>query len=185
MELSTPFDYILSHICFIRYYFENISPDKWRTNFTLNFVDNTGGKSNSTIFASTLRPCSKVYTARNNLLYEHPFYHQDVTDSIISTAPATFKFSHQKSTFNVVPGEIFDLPIKLIDELGQIVMFIATYNGPPSPYVLSPYQFTNGSIQIAGKPDGICQLLLETDTDYHISATVEIVLLNCPAEFVS
>ena len=187
VELSTPFDYILSHICFIRYYLENISPGEWKTNFT--FVDNTGGTSNNTIFASTLRPCSKVYVAaRNNLLYDRPFYHHPHTnDSIISTAPATFKFLHQKSTFNVVPGEIFDLPVQLIDELGQIIsssMFIVTCNGPPSPYVVSPYQFTNGSVQIAGKPDEICQLQLETDTDYHISATVEIILLNCPPGFL-
>ena len=187
VELSTPFDYLLSHICFIKYYLQNIPPDEWKTNFT--FVNNTAGESNNTIFASTLRPCSKVYTARNNLLYEDPFHHHShITDSIISTLPATFKFLNQGSKiFDVVPGEIFNLPVKLIDELGQdfsSAMFIATCSGPPTPYVVPPYQFTNGSIQIAGKPNDICQLQLETDADFQISTTVQIILLNCPPGFM-
>ena len=168
-ELSTPFDYLLSHICFIRYYLENVPPDEWKTNFT--FVNNTAGESNNTIFASTLRPCSKVYTPRNNLLYEDPFHHHShITNSVISTLPATFKFLNQGSRiFDVVPGEIFNLPVKLIDELGQdfsSAVFIATCSGLPTPYVVPPYQFTNGSIKIAGKPNDICQLQLETDTEY-------------------
>ena len=187
VELSTPFDYLLSHICFIRYHLENIPPDEWKTNFT--FVNNTAGKSNNTIFASTLRPCLKVYTAGITLLYEDPFHHHShITDSIVSTLPDTFEFLSQESRlFDVVPGEIFNLPVQLIDELGQNVssaMFIATCNGPPSPYVVPPYQFTNGSIQIAGRPNETCQLKLETDTDYQISATVQINLLNCPPGFM-
>ena len=185
VELSTPFDYLLSHICFIRYYLENISPGEWKTNFT--FVNNTAGKSNNTIFASTLRPCSKVYTAKITLLYEDPFHHHSqITDSVISTLPASFKFEESR-LFDVVPGEIFNLPVQLIDELGQdfsSAMFIATCNGPPSPYVVSPYQFTNGSIQIAGRPNDICQLQLETDADYQISTIVQIMLLNCPPGFM-
>ena len=51
-ELSPPFDYILSHVCFIRYYLENVSPSEWITNIT--FINNTAGESNNTIFASTL-----------------------------------------------------------------------------------------------------------------------------------
>ena len=186
-ELSTPFDYLLSHICFIRYYLENVPPDEWKTNFT--FVNNTAGESNNTIFASTLRPCSKVYTARNNLLYEDPFHHHShITDSIISTLPATFKFLNQGSRiFDVVPGEIFNLPVKLIDELGQdfsSAVFIATCSGPPTPHVVPPYKFTNGSIKIAGKPNDICQLQLETDTEYQVSTKVQIILLNCPPGFM-
>ena len=186
VSLTTPFDFLVSHICFIRYYLQHISPSEWKTNFT--FINNTAGKSNNTIFTSTLRPCTKVYTAGITLLYEDPFHHHShITDSLISTSPTTFKFLNQKSIFTVVPGEIFDLPVQLIDELGQVVnsaMFIATCNGPPSPYVVPPYQFTNGSIQIAGQPDKICQLQLETDTDYQISDTVQIILLNCPPGFL-
>ena len=186
VSLTTPFEFLVSHICFVRYYLQHISPSEWKTNFT--FINNTAGKSNNTIFTSTLRPCYKVYTAGTTLLYEDPFHHHShITDSVISTSPATFRFLNQKSIFSVVPGEIFDLPVQLIDELGQVVnsaMFIATCSGSPSPFVVPPYHFTNGSIQIAGKPDEICQLHLETDTDYQISATVQIILLNCPPGFL-
>ena len=187
VELSTPFDYLLSHICFIRYYLENIPPDEWKTNFT--FINNTAEESNSTIFASTLRPCLKVYAIGIKLLYKDPFYHHSpTTKSVISTLPVTFEFLNKgKSTLSIIPGEIFDLPVQLIDELGQVVgsvTFIAACNGPPSPYVMPAYHFTNGSIQIAGKPGEICHLQVETDADYQISATVQIVLLNCPPGFI-
>ena len=185
-ELSTPFDYLLSRACFVRYYLENILPSEWNTNFT--FINNTAGESNNTIFASTLRPCLKVYTVGISLLYEDPFHHYSpATDSIISTFPATFKLAHREmNILHIVPGEIFDLPVELIDELGQNVgsaMFIATCNGSPSPYVVPTYHFTNGSIQLAGRPNEICQLQLETDADYQISTTLKIKLLKCPPGF--
>ena len=178
---------IFCPICFVRYYSEKIPPEKWKTNFT--FINNTAEESSNTIFASTLRPCLKVYTVGIKLLYEGPFYHHSLeTKSVVSTLPATFKFLNQgRSTLSIVPGEIFDLPVQLVDELNQAVSsatFIATCNGPSSPYVVPPYRFTNGSVQIAGRPGKICQLQLETDADYQISATVQVVLLNCPPGFV-
>ena len=187
VELSTPFDYLLSHICFVRYYLENVSPSLWKTNFT--FINNTARENNNTIFISTLRPCLKVYTVGISLLYKNPFNHRSpINDSVISTLPATFNFLHHKiRILHIVPGEIFDLPVELIDELGQSVgsaMFIATCNGPPSPYVVSTYHFTNGSIQIAGKPDEICELQLETDADYQVSTTIQLILMKCPPGFV-
>ena len=185
VELSTPFDYLLSQVCFIRYFSENVSPTKWKTNIT--FINNTAGENNNTIFASTLRPCLKVYTVGISLLYTNPFHHYSpITDSIVSTLPATFKFVHE-DILSIVPGETFDLPVGLIDELGQnvsSVTLIATCTGSPSPYVLPPYHFTNGSIQIAGKPNEICELQLETDADYQISTSLQIKLLDCPPGFV-
>ena len=80
-----------------------------------------------------------------------------------------------------------NLTVELIDELNQSVsspMFIATCKGPPSPYVVSTYHFTNGSIQIAGKPNETCELQLETDANYQVSTKVWVTLLNCPPGFV-
>ena len=187
VALSTPFDYLVSHICFVRYFQENVSPREWKTNFT--FINNTAGESDNTLFVSTLQPCLKVYTTGISLLYKNPFYHYSpMNDSIVSTLPATFKFLHHKNRIlSIVPGEIFDLPVELTDELNQSVssaMFIATCTGPPSPYVMPTYHFTNGSIQIAGKPNEICELQLETDADYQVSVTMHLNLLNCPPGFV-
>ena len=187
VALSTPFDYLLSRTCFIRYYLENVTLSEWSTNFT--FINNTAGNSNDTIFANTLNPCVNAYSAGIEIFRNYPFHHHSpITNSVISTSPATFKFLTPKaSMFTIVPGEIFDLPVQLIDELGQVVnsaMFIATCSGPPSPYVVPLYQFTNGSIQIAGKPNEICTLRLQTDTDYQVSTTTQISLLNCPPGFV-
>ena len=191
VALSTPFDYLFSRTCFIRYYLNDIAPDEWKTNFT--FINNTSitGKNNNTVFANTLRPCIKVYGVGIKLFYNDPFhYHLPINDSIntISTSPATFRFLNQtQSLFAVVPGEIFNLPVELIDELGQVVnsaMFIATCNGSQSPYVVPPYHFTNGTIRLAGKPDELCELHMKTDTDYQVSTTTQIVLLNCPPGFV-
>ena len=110
-----------------------------------------------------------------DLLCNHPFnFNSLMANSVISTLPASFKFSTK--IISVTPGELYDLPVQLLDELNQSfssATFIATCNGPPS----SPaYHFTNKSIQIAGKPDEVCQLHLETDADYQIYDTVNITL---------
>ena len=191
VELSTPFSYLLSHVCFIRYYSESVSPDEWNTSF--RFINNTTPESNigEMIFASTLNPCVKAYSVGNKFLYDEPFHYDNYShtnDSIISTAPSAFKFSNKTNgTFTIIPGDVFDLPVKLIDELGQVIrsaMFIATCTGPPSPYVVSAYRFTNGSIKIAGKPNETCELEMKKDTDYQVFATAKIKLLNCPPGFV-
>ena len=190
VELSRPYDHLLSHVCFIRYYLENVSLSEWNTNFT--FINNTTPESNigKMIFASTLKPCVRAYSVGNNFLYDEPFYHYSRTNnSIVSTAPTVFKFlsKNNTKTFTVIPGNIFDLSVELVDELKQVVssaMFIATCTGPPSPHVVSTYRFTNGSIKIAGKPNEICKLEMKTDTDYQVFTAAKIKLLNCPPGFV-
>ena len=184
VELSTPYDYLLSRACFVRYYVEKITPSEWQTNFT--FINNSGGNNSDTIFVNTLNPCVDSTRVRTNFLYNDPFYYDSyTTDSVISTSPAIFKFLNPEgSILTAIPGEIFDLPVQLIDELGQNVssaIFIATCESS-SPHVVPPYHFTNGSIQIAGKPGKICMLKLITDTNYEVSTTVTIpiILLNCP-----
>ena len=75
----------------------------------------------------------------------------------------------------------------LEDELNEKVddaMFIATCTGSQSPNVLSPYHFTNGTIQIAGKPNDVCHLQLQTDTEYPATTLVQVNLLNCPPGLV-
>ena len=183
VALSTPFEYLLSRICFLRYYSENVPPSEWNTSFT--FINNTAGKSNigNTIFANTLDPCVKAHSAGIQLLFNDPFHH--LSNYSISTSPATFNFLGDM--LSIIPGEIFNLPVELKDELGQVVSsttFIAACNGPPSPRVASTHRFTDGSIVIAGKPNEICNLRLETDTDYQVSTTLQITLSKCPPGFV-
>ena len=199
VALSTPFDYLLSHVCFIRYYSETVLPSNWKTNFT--FINNTARQSNSSIFTSTLQPCARAYFNGAYLFDKKPFYHYpDNGDNNISTLPQTFKFINDSSKVcsivlnkpyelfcRVVPGEIFHLPVILEDELEERVddaMFIATCTGSQSPNVLSPYHFTNGTIQIAGKPNDICHLQLQTDTKYPASIVIQVTLLNCPPGLV-
>ena len=193
VELSTPFDHLLSHVCFIRYFTETIQPSEWETNFT--FINNTARRSKNSIFASTLQPCVRAYSDGTELFETKPFYHfPNTNDTKISTLPVTFKFlnSSKKCSVvfdglicNIVPGEIFDIPLIMKDELQKnvdSVMLIATCTESQSPNVLLPYQVTNGTIQIAGKPNETCHLQLQTDTctDYPISTIIEMNMLNCP-----
>ena len=199
VELSTPFDYLMSHVCFVRYYSETILPSNWKTNFT--FINNTARQSNNSIFTSTLQPCARAYFNGTCLFDKKPFYHYpDNSDSNISTLPETFKFINESSKIcsivldkpyelfcRVVPGEIFNLPVILEDELEERVddaMFIATCTGSQSPNVLSPYHFTNGTIQFAGKPNDTCHLQLQTNTEYPASTMIQIKLLKCPPGLV-
>ena len=241
VALSTPYDYLFSRTCFIKYYKDdspsnwvtnitltdkddspsnwvtNItltdkddSPSNWVTNITLTdkddspsnwvtnitFTDNTAGNNSNTIFASTLKPCEKAYNVEVKSLFNSsswPFhYSSSLNDSIniISTSPAKFILSYPSYTmYTTVPGETFNIPVQLVDELGQnisSVMFIATCVGVSSgsPHILSTYHFTNGSVKIAGKPDEICQLKMKTDADYPVSTTIPVTLLKCPPGFV-
>ena len=193
IELSTPYEFVLSHSCFVRYVHDNLVPGKWNTNFT--FVNNTAyqvTQGNNTIFANTLRPCLKSYvedTACTNVfLYKHPFYYYPNVSHLIMTSPLLFINSN--SSIYIIPGEVYDLRVQLIDELCQSithVMFIANCVNSMehiSPYVLSLYKFTNGLIQIAGKPNEICRLQLKTNSDYQATRILNIILLDCPPGFV-
>ena len=199
VELSTPFDYLLSHVCIVRYYLEIVPSDNWETNFT--FINNTARQSDSSIFTSTLQPCARAYFNGTSLFDRKPFYHYpNNSDSSVSTLPEIFKFTNDSNQIcdsisensnklccRVVPGEIFDLPVILEDELKERVdgaMFIATCTGSQSPNVLSPYHFTNGTIQIAGKPNDVCHLQLQTDSEYPVSTIIQVSLLNCPPGLV-
>ena len=194
VELSTPFDHLLSHVCFIRYHLEKTPPSNWKANFT--FINNTARQNNNSIFASTLQPCIRAYSNVTELFDNKPFYHYPENSNKIATLPAKFKFIDITSnkvcsvisgnlTCNIVPGEEFDLPVILQDELEKdvdYIMLIATCIDSHSPNVVLPYQITNGTIQIAGKPNEVCRLQLQTDTctDYPISTIIQVTLLNCP-----
>ena len=171
-----------------------IPPSKWETNFT--FINNTVRRNKNSIFASTLQPCIRAYSAGEIELFDNkPFYHYpNNNDTKISTLPVKFKLLNSSicsvvsnKAFNglicsIVPGEIFDIPLIMEDELGEKVdsiMLIATCTESRSPNVLLPYQVTNRTIQIAGKPSETCHLQLQADTrtDYPISTIIEVNML--------
>ena len=192
IELSTPYEFVLSHSCFVRYSYHNLLPGEWNTTFT--FINNTAHQvteGNNSIFANTLRPCLKTYvedTCTDVFLYKKPFYYHPNTSHQIMTSPLLFNFYNSTETsFDIIPGEVYDLQVHLVDELCQNithVMFIASCVELVSPYVLPLYRFTNGSIQIAGKPKETCQLQLKTDSDYQATKILNITLLDCPPGFV-
>ena len=191
VELSTPYEFILSHSCFVRYFSEGLLPSQWK-NTSLTFINNTAvHQTDNTIFANTLRPCLKFYVentcSTNMFLYKRPFYyHPNASSYQIMTSP--FNFSNSEDTsFDLIPGEVYDLKINIVDELCQNItgiIFAANCMEPISPYVLPLYRFTNRSIQIAGKPKDTCQLQLKTDSDYQVTKMLYITLLDCPPGFV-
>ena len=185
VEMISPFDFLESHICFMRHY-NNTSPSNWN-NITIEFINN----SNPTLFASTLHPCDKEYNDVNFLL-QKPFSYSPAIDkshNIIVTLPNQIHVS--KSTLFTSPGRTFKLPVYLTDELNQNVsdsIFIVACNsgkqGYNSPRVLPLYQYTNGSIQLAGKPTETCYLELQTDNNYQISARITVHLSKCPPGYI-
>ena len=195
VDVGTPFDHLASHVCFIRYYKENVPPTNWLTNFTFqdNKVNDDNGKS---LFANTLNPChnievfQKLFDIDIAMMVASKVNSVDITTKDrVSTSPRTFEFnSNYSCPIKIAPGKIFYLPIYLVDEINQNVsatsMFIASCIETSSPRVLSPYQVTNGPIQLAGKPNETCLLHLQTDVDYPVTTTTIITLLNCPPGFV-
>ena len=199
VDVSTPFDHLASHVCFIRYYQEHVPPSEWLTNFTFrdNEVSENKGKS---LFANTLNPCNNNIQLFEELIgvdisvKKHmptspmDSNANDTVTNCVSTSPRIFEFYSNYSSFiEVPPGKIFNLPVYLVDELGQnasATMFFASCIGSSSAKVLSPYQVTDGPIQIAGKPNENCLLHLQTDSDYPVTTTVLVTLQNCPPGFV-
>ena len=188
VKLSTHFDYVLSHVCFFRYYLESVPPDRWHFNFT--FINNTAGNSDNSVFVTTLKPCRRAYKQGfiktllvNGNMHQHPPH--NTTPNVIVTAPDKFNFS-TNGTLAIIPGEVFNLTtqLRVVDEQGQTVKpiyFIAACIGPLSPYVMPLYHLTNGSIQIAGKQGETCHLQLQT---HEIATTIQITMSKCPPGFM-
>ena len=199
VDVSTPFDHLASHVCFIRYYKEYVPTSEWLTNFTFkdNEVSEDKGKA---LFANTLNPCN------NNIQLFEELIGVDIAmkkcmptsvmdsnanttvTSCVSTSPRTFEFySNYSGSIKAPPGKVFNLPVYLVDEIYQNVsatMFFASCIETPSAKVLSPYQVTDGQIQIAGTPNETCLLHLQTDSDYPVTTIALITLLNCPPGFI-
>ena len=185
-EMISPFDLLESHICFVRYY-NSISSNKW-DDVKIRFINN----SNSTIFASTLHPCDREYGNAVDFFHNQPFSYSppiNKTNNTISTLPN--KIHVLKDTLPVPPGISFELPVYLTDELNQSVtdfIFIVSCKSEiqvdHAPYVLPIYQYTNGLVQIAGKPTETCYLELQTDSNYQISAIITVPLLKCPPGYL-
>lgn len=184
VEMISPFDFLESHICFMRHY-NNTPPSNWN-NIAIEFINN----SNPTLFASTLHPCDKEYNV--NFLLQKPFSYSpsiDKSHNVIATSPNQIHVS--QSSLSISPGRTFKLPVYLTDELNQNVtdsIFIVACNsgkqGYKSPCVLPLYRYTDGSIQIAGKPTEMCHLELQTDNNYQISATITVHLSKCPPGYI-
>ena len=111
-------------------------------------MNNTAGENNNTVFVTTMQPCVKAYTKEviTWLVNTGQIQHQPNASHVIAT-----KFNIAMARYNpsIIPGEVFDLPVQLLDERNQIVqpaIFITTCSESISPYVMSPYHFTNGTI---------------------------------------
>ncbi|XP_065903791.1 uncharacterized protein [Dysidea avara] len=198
VQLMTPFDFILSYSCFFRYYKENVPIDKWNTSF-LFFNNATEFIDIETIFITTLRPCQNFYSYKV-VVNEKPFcFCEDYqcnsclnnTAGFVATSPAVF-CNLSNETFHVIPGKVENMNICVLDELNNSIsgtQFTAactnsnSKNCDESPCVLPAYQVTQSQIQIAGKPQTICQLQLQTIADFQITRTFNILLLNCPPGF--
>ncbi|XP_065904410.1 uncharacterized protein [Dysidea avara] len=180
-EMSTPFQYLESHICFVRYHRKDHRPSEW--NVTLNFINNNSTRYiNNTIFSGTLRPCMKEYS--NLTLFQSSMfsYTPPFSNSTIATLPS--KFNSTNATKYISPGKVFHLPVKLIDELNHdvtVFVLIATCkNHGQGVYVSQPFHYaSSGLMQITGEPNMMCYLELKTDSNYQITTTVRVTLSNC------
>ena len=58
VQMTTPFDFILSFSCFFRYSVEDTPIDQWNTSFRF-YNNRTGPMPYDTLFITTLQPCKK------------------------------------------------------------------------------------------------------------------------------
>ena len=184
--LQTKEEYVpYSHNCFIRY-MQYIAPWSWESAF--RFVENTAGKSNNTIYATSILPCvwhnnsSIDDDLRATFCTWKNWTFNDTENCLEEVHTSARNFSTTPKCVTMFPG----LPehfVKAVDDLGHIVP-----NPVIAPTVLnmtSKYkaQYINSSLIVFGQRNTQVNILLEIEGDRNIFMTVNVSLQDCPPGF--
>ena len=193
--------FLYSQRCFIKYEGEKSLNDR---NITFIFENNTAGphgrnssKSVSfghSIFAATLRPCYKSVSGYDCNLTTHDnifqcianftFLDENIYD--LSTSSNETKLISESELGEhheyIIPGELFQLPIKSVDDLTHEVPSVYHVSiDNPNISIDSAYTYTsNKNIKLFGKYGDSANLTLETVSIREIVFTMVVNIQQCP-----
>ena len=181
--------------CFIQYYDLFANRNEWGASFT--FFNNTSiGMPTSTIFSTSVFPCALnnidagVPLAETLLFCNNShwnFVDSNCTDEI-KTQGNLYKF-HNTSKIESFPGEIFILPISVLDDLDHNITKSTSY----TPTILSSSNnvrvdpkfslISENYLVITGQENVTTSLGLESTGSRPHFLQVEITLKKCPPGF--
>lgn len=196
-------DFVVSRSCFIQYrdpgLKRKIIPSKnWSASLTFNNNSAQRGFGHS-IYATSVIPCQVVNTvngsSRYQILKKEEIFQPPGVKIInsqdrgmqIATDPNKFNYGND-SLLRVIPGEITDLGLKLLDDFGQeVVGTLAAYVRSSSSHnITMDAEFsciTDHTIKLNGQERDKGELVLQTISSRNILVTLNIELLPCPPAF--
>ena len=167
-----------------------------RINVSFDFVNNTAGISGNSIYFTTLDSCVYLCTRNKSA---------DVTVDNVFKCIGELNYNHSKksefSTFNydfkvtqnisyltngtifAVPGKQFDLPISVVDQLGNPTSSVYTAEIDPSTGIYINQASTcvsDSTLRVYGRSNSEGVLKLFNPGVFHFSVELNIFLLPCP-----
>ena len=190
VEVSDIHDIILSKTCFLQYLPADgkLLPSN---NTVVHFEDNAAANAGPSIYATSLVPCTfqpswQRQSIGNLLEWIHSFNYSGNKgiEHEIATEASQFLVT-ESEPLQIIPGEYFRLPLRILDDLNHSVFSI--YRISVWKYYSNIIQldnnYSNGVITLKGKPGSNGTLILETISVKKLSIKVRVVLVLCPPGF--
>lgn len=180
--------------CFIRYSDPVQSRRFWKANFT--FVNNTSTRSGNSIYSASVYPCALDNIEQNLNLTEtllfciNPYWNFVGSNCIdeIETEGSTYTFLND-STLIAFPGQGFELPISVSDELNHNITSSVGYTSSVSSEnrtarVDPKFTLTSGNfLSITGMQNSTVHLQLQSSGSRPHYLKIDVELLTCPPGF--
>lgn len=192
-------DIVVSRSCFIQYkdkYHPNRIIQSHNWNASLIFDGNRAAQVGHSIFATSIIPCQVVTTndGRYRTIGEQEIFQppgvkivQGNMTNHISTAGSQFDTRNRSAhdTLQIIPGEVRDLDIWLLDDFGnEVGGTLTAYVRDDSIEIDSEFScITDHTVKLSGREGERGELVLQTIGSRKISLTLNVELLPCPPGF--
>ncbi len=198
-HLVDEMDFIYSRSCFIRYIINPGNPRLYPSkswSASLIFEGNEAQQHlGHSIYATSIIPCQVVTSSnsssRYQLISQSDLFQppgviiQDWNERTHHIATEGNRFDWNGSRLQVIPGEVSDLGVQILDDFGQVVASTLTaFVKNASINITSEFScITEHTIKFSGKEGETGQLVLQTIGSRKASLTMDIELLQCPTGF--
>ena len=171
--------------CFIHHQDPLSSPEEW--NATFHFNGNWARFGGDAIHSTSVLPC--LFNGKiSDVFHWHGWTYNNQDNSSLINSDVNSIVANTSGTLKIRAGEMFDLPLNIIDDFGHDVkdetVFIATSGNNSIAQVDPTFMHVSGdAIRVNGRANSTFELNLQSTGDrvWHIELPVE--LQNCLAGF--
>ena len=195
-------DFTVSRSCFIQYRDRRrrsrnyiVPTEQWNT--TLTFDNNIASQFGHSIYTTSILPCQVVSNGmgRYKVIDRKDIFRDpgivivnDTKEKHIATEGTNFEFKHKSEKLMPIPGEEFDLGLRILDDLNQEVdaTLIAYIRQKRSSSLMVETAFsciTNKTVKFSGKEGEEGNMVLQTLGSRKHSVNLNVQLRHCPPGF--